>query len=1387
MLELKQKSLHANGDKVCLDVIETNPENLAKECIKKSLLLLLFSPVTSKLSFDSYHLGENTHIINCPECRRNSSFAESDFQASTGSPETVHPVFMAQVQATDAGSQKKQQSELFRETQSVSQTKNLEKAEDSTSPPPTPTRKVPFTRAKLRLMSFRSMEETRLVPNVKEKYPILKTILDFIKDPALSQECIFHVHFLRKTQAESILKVLRIIQECLQSLGQPHFFQPPCILFILELLACQTDFSNYFGHLEGCGAELHSAVRESYFRLVLLLVKAVKSFSSIDDRSLHPGLSCIQTALLHMLDMSWETIDLSFFLSIDLPDLLFSMSQENISTYDSTVSLLDEEDQRADYRQNLLWLDECKDGMFETWYEKISQADPDVKRKMHMFIARYCDLLNVEISCDGCNKIAPWHRYRCLQCNDMDLCKACFRGGVKPEGHEDDHEMINMEYACDHCQGLIVGHRINCNECDNFNLCYGCYLGMRYPESHLPTHNVIVHPMVTYHLSDRQRLIQLYIHNYSWLLFSALYLYCSDLASEGEIEEEKLDDNVISSARRLQANCTDLVVSSLMKTQKGKGLRMSSLLSMWSHTKLCLSENETCSVNSFIEDLRKIEDFPCHLVDKAKLVVDKSKDVDDKDIANVCKSMGDAKQRDLLQDNDGKITEKATEMCLVTENKSRKSTISKAVIPSPDQVFAECSQERILGLIAATLPPLKLGSLVSIQNLQQVLPLMFQVVFSNAGHLNESYHLTLGLLGQLIIRLPPSDVDAAVNKVFSHMQNIPAPFDDRTMQEGWVTTHLLFSLGALCLDSKVGLDWACTMSDILRELNGSPQWHSVISSFADHCIKLLPQHLNNTSIFTLLVLVGFPEVLCMGTHSVYVDNAKEPHDVIVLKHFTEKNRAVIVDVKTRKRKTVKDFQLIQQSDAERGGLKDQFKKYLQHFAFISSQLLQSNLDNSIADAVEATWVLSLSLKGLFKTLKNQCFEELQTAFINSGLLKLLVKKCSKGTGFSKTWLLRDLEILSIMLYSSKKESTTMSDGSTSEKKVQDKDLDLSSHSTVDLVQVMSDPLEDLDESTKLCFEKLHKELKAPLHILRAVYEMEMRSTESFVQEVHKRFDKNADVIDEKVKKLAQKWQPCKTNVEEQSLKSMDTDMIIQPCMLKPMVCEKAKEESSPVNQKLIVTSESDLQQSFARQRRTKSSALFRKELDSHRKVAVRDYLFTVNEATTVIYARHVLASLLAEWPDGIPLNEDILELSGPAHITYILNMLMNLEEKQLWEKILQKVLGGCSGSMLATVALTACQFMEEPGTAIQVRESKHPYNNNAIFEDKVHIPGAIYLSIKFDPLCNTEEGCDELVMSSSPDFKQDQHRFSGPPKKWIDFELPGDTLFLPITSDNELH
>ncbi|KAF3813425.1 hypothetical protein GH733_018578 [Mirounga leonina] len=1400
MLEMKQKSLMNLGneaeEKHGSEAAEVNPESLAKECIQKSLLLLRFLPVgvSSKGSCDRLVAADETDHLQPRDKRpRTSSVVEEHFQAS------VSPVEAGALAAGVGGLGSDVQPKLPPSSGPPAAEVSSAAAEEPSSPS-TPARRPPFTRGRLRLLSFRSVEEARPAPTVKEKYPVLKDVLDFIKDQSLSHESVVKVLALRRAQAQSVLEVLRIVQYCSESLGQPHCFHPPYILFLLELLTCQKEFTNYFAHLEGCGARLHKEIRDTYYQFVLFLVKAVKGFSSISDRSLLPAVSCVQTALLHLLDMGWEPADLTFFVDIQLPHLLMKMSQENISVHDSVISQWSEEDELADAKQNSEWMDECQDGMFEAWYEKIAQEDPEKQRKMHMFIARYCDLLNVDISCDGCDEIAPWHRYRCLQCSDMDLCKTCFLGGVKPEGHGDDHEMVSMEFTCDHCQGLIIGRRMNCNVCDDFDLCYGCYAAKKYSYGHLPTHSVTAHPMVTIRISDRQRLIQPYIHNYAWLLFAALALYSAHLASAEDVDGEKLGPRDRNSASTLRGECMQLVGDCLMKAHQGKGLKALALLGVLPDgesgpdSRVPLVAVPACTP----EEERAVQgaEDPSHA---GPSVHCRGKRGGPKEVGPL-----DSKQRSKADEEGASALKGPSCQTQISDSPADGSTPTghpdaenivvlsqepieeKRVTPSPEQVFAECSQKRILGLLAAMLPPLKLDPTVPVMHLEHVLPLMFQVVISNAGHLNETYHLTLGLLGQLITRLLPAEVDAAVVKVLSAKHTLFASGDSSIVPDGWKTTHLLFSLGAVCLDSRVGLDWACSMAEILRSLSGAPLWRDVIATFTDHCVKQLPFQLKHSNIFTLLVLVGFPQVLCVGTRCVYMDNANEPHNVIILKHFTEKNRAVIVDVKTRKRKTVKDYQLVQKGQ-ECSSSQAQLSQYSQHFAFIASHLLQASVESHCPEAVEATWVLSLALKGLYKTLKAHGFEETHATFLQTDLLKLLVKKCSKGTGFSKTWLLRDLEILSIMLYSSKKEIHTLAENTAleqDERGDQEEEVEGTVSSPAEPEQKKLDPLESLDEPTRICFLMAHDALNAPLHILRAIYELQMKRTDSFFLEVQKRFDGDELTTDERIRTLAQRWQPSRSlRLEEQSAKAVDTDMIILPCLSRPARCDQATAESNPVTQKLIASTESELQQSYAKQRRSKSAALLHKELNCKSKRAVREYLFRVNEATAVLYARHVLASLLAEWPGHVPVSEDTLELSGPAHMTYILDMFMQLEEKHQWEKILRKVLQGCRGSMLGTMALAACQFMEEPGMEVQVRESKHPYNNNTNFEDKVHIPGAVYLSIKFDSQCSTEEGCDELAMSSSGDFQQDRHTFSGSQQKWKDFELPGDTLYYRFTSD----
>lgn len=82
-----------------------------------------------------------------------------------------------------------------------------------------------------------------------------------------------------------------------------------------------------------------------------------------------------------------------------------------------------------------------------------------------------------------------------------------------------------------------------------------------------------------------------------------------------------------------------------------------------------------------------------------------------------------------------------------------------------------------------------------------ILPQLFRAVVSNAGSLNETFHLTLGLLGQLLLCIQPMEADAAVTEALADKYELLSQGDALGSDNlGWKTTQLLFSLGAVCLD-----------------------------------------------------------------------------------------------------------------------------------------------------------------------------------------------------------------------------------------------------------------------------------------------------------------------------------------------------------------------------------------------------------------------------------------------------------------------------------------------------------------------------------------------------------------------------------------------------------
>lgn len=154
---------------------------LADMCIEKSLLLFRFPPCGVP--------SQESAVGRVDPLLRSSSISEGDFQASP----SHEPQTQGNEEGTEAKEEQNQPSSFQTQTSCGSSkrghkgsTESLSSQPGEPTSPSTFSRKAPFTRARLRLLSCRSIEEPRMTPSVKDRYPILKHILNFIKDQALT-------------------------------------------------------------------------------------------------------------------------------------------------------------------------------------------------------------------------------------------------------------------------------------------------------------------------------------------------------------------------------------------------------------------------------------------------------------------------------------------------------------------------------------------------------------------------------------------------------------------------------------------------------------------------------------------------------------------------------------------------------------------------------------------------------------------------------------------------------------------------------------------------------------------------------------------------------------------------------------------------------------------------------------------------------------------------------------------------------------------------------------------------------------------------------------------------------------------------------------------------
>ncbi|XP_012939826.1 zinc finger ZZ-type and EF-hand domain-containing protein 1 [Aplysia californica] len=1186
---------------------------------------------------------------------------------------------------------------------------------------------------------------------IMEKYPSFRLVMEFVQDPAWTAQRVHQLLQERVQFAGAVSDVFMYAAEMIRIMSAHSSpFQIPLVLYFREMLAYQEKFAKHYAHgLDGCGLDLEAKVRCAYYSLVRRLVEMFRSptVSQQLDSKRVPACDFLKCCLLHLLDVEWQPYDLNFVVDMELPRLYMSIAKETVKMRDLNTSDVKEEDELLQYDLSMKLFSEIKDD-FTEWFARRHSCNED-KKELKMFVARFSDVIDVEISCDGCGVTLPGRRYRCLQCDDMDLCTSCFSSGVEPEEHRDDHEIVHLVYKCNHCQAFIVGTRIHCNQCDDFDLCLGCHIKQKFPSGHTEKHDITKIPMVKLKTSQSSNSsLKTYVHQHVWMLYTSLTLALSDIVYGTEPGAAYLDSDYIKMAGLLQQQCV-------------------------TQATLCLD----------------------HV----------TKEID-----------GEAEKE-------------------VPVEKRR------------EQTFAIHSQERIMGLLGAVMPSGEHRERVAGTGFnfwtKDFLDRFLRVSRGENGYELNTQHLALRLLGRLLangeIKATKKD-DGGQGSEDEGAALLGASADEvKAIPSNAQIISRLFYFGTKSFE-KSSVEWACSVARMLEMLSTTPQWGPVIDQHVAQCVASLKATVTVSSIFPMFVIAGFPEVLTTGTLVDY-SSSVEPQRGVVLKHFPDKYQTLLVDLRTRKRHTVKDQQVSCRAEVTEILEQDTLAKFVS-FVIASVQRIKAGEELS----VETLWVVSLALKVLNRSLKSEGMCGVGGAVFTGTFMQALVYLACTGTGLNQNWRQKDLEVLSLLLYThdgsapkktkisplkekkkkkggDKEKNEKKSDDSDGMNNVEDDDDDdddsddeisLSDSDKDDndsnddddepgWTTTSDSDYEDADEEpnstetpqdegakqlmgqqAKELLEALHQELAIPEPVLEALCAMNEGSPEGIIKSILENFGGDSENVTEFLTKWKAKQAEAPEKKETTSENAaIDTGITTHANIGETHRIPETATAEAGDNPQDLFKQQGLLEDEIGERMRSKSAGLLKRELDKHGRTGSRDYLAKVNLALTVLYARHALTSLLASWPtDGPAINSSLLGCKDVKQIPCVLDLLYKIDTRNFITKVVDRVIHQCDAASLVPIAYTAAQFMEEVTLSAVSRESAHPYSNR---DDKkkghIQLAGAPYLTVTFDSKCAT---CDEdvLTFSTRQQLDKDVHKFSGPFRStWSSFHIPGDTLYFKFT------
>ena len=644
---------------------------------------------------------------------------------------------------------------------------------------------------------------------VMERHPSFRLVMEFVQDPAWTTDRVHQLLQQRVQYATAVSEVFLYVSEMTRIMSQHSSpFQIPLVLYFREMFTYQDRFARHYAHgLEGCGLDLEAKVRLAYYGLVRRLVGIFRDcdMSTLESKRV-PACDFLKTCLLHLLDVDWQPYDLNFVVDMQLPQLYMAIAKETVKMRDLKTSNTCEEEELRQFDWSVKLFAEIKDD-FSEWFSRNSCNED--KKELKMFVARFSDVLDVEISCDGCGVTLPGRRYRCLQCDDMDLCTSCFSSGVEPEEHRDDHEIVHLVYKCNRCQAFIVGTRIHCLVCEDFDLCLGCHIRQRFPAGHTDKHEVTKIPMVTLKTSQNSNSsLKTYIHQHVWMLYTSLTLTLSDLVYGGDAAAY-VDSDYIKMAGVLQQQCVHqatMCLDHVTREVDGESEKMSS------------------------PDSRRDQTFAIHSQERIM------------GLLGAVMPSGD--QRDRVPG--------------VGYNFWTRDFLDRFLrVSRGDNGYELNTQHLALRLLGRLLACGGIKGAVEVDD----------AVHNSAASDDLSAQCEAdpdAVQKQLPSSPVKSSPTSSPTKLSPPTSLTSSPADSKkSVPSNSQIISKLFYFGTKSFE-KSSVEWACSVARMLEMLSATPQWGPVVEQHVSHCVAQLRHAVSLSSIFPMFVIAGFPEVLTTG-------------------------------------------------------------------------------------------------------------------------------------------------------------------------------------------------------------------------------------------------------------------------------------------------------------------------------------------------------------------------------------------------------------------------------------------------------------------------------------------------------------------------------------------